>query len=81
MGADEVGELAHRAVATRAARDVVDRGAHLVDGVGHGDGQADDLEEREIDELAFAVAFLCSDRSAAITGSAIHIDAGARMLG
>ncbi len=33
------------------------------------------------DELAFAVAFLCSDRSAAITGSAIHIDAGARMFG
>ena len=33
------------------------------------------------DELAFAVAFLCSERSGAITGSAIHIDAGAKMLG
>lgn len=33
------------------------------------------------DELAFAVAFLCSERSAAITGSCIHVDAGARMFG
>ena len=33
------------------------------------------------DELAFAVAFLCSDRSGAITGSALHVDAGAKMLG
>ena len=33
------------------------------------------------DELAFAVAFLCSERSGAITGSAIHVDAGARMFG
>ncbi len=33
------------------------------------------------DELAFAVAFLCSDRSGAITGSAIHIDGGERMYG
>ena len=33
------------------------------------------------DELAFAVAFLCSDRSGAITGSALHIDGGAKMLG
>ena len=28
------------------------------------------------DELAFAVAFLCSDRAGAITGTCIHIDAG-----
>ena len=33
------------------------------------------------DELAFAVAFLCSDRAAAITGSALHIDGGGSMLG
>jgi len=33
------------------------------------------------DELAFAVAFLCSERSAAITCSAIHVDAGASMSG
>jgi len=33
------------------------------------------------DELAFAVAFLCSDRAGAITGSALHIDGGAKMLG
>ena len=33
------------------------------------------------DELAFAVAFLCSDRAAAITGTCIHIDAGERMFG
>ena len=33
------------------------------------------------DELAFAVAFLCSERAGAITGSAIHIDAGERMFG
>ncbi len=33
------------------------------------------------DELAFAVAFLCSERSGAITGSAIHIDAGEKMFG
>src|ERR1700730_12919103 len=32
-------------------------------------------------ELAFAVAFLCSERAGAITGSAIHIDAGERMFG
>ena len=33
------------------------------------------------DELAFAVAFLCSERAGAITGSAIHVDGGAKMLG
>jgi NAD(P)-dependent dehydrogenase (short-subunit alcohol dehydrogenase family) len=33
------------------------------------------------DELAFAVAFLCSNRAGAITGSAIHVDGGAKMLG
>ena len=33
------------------------------------------------DELAFAVAFLCSDRAGAITGTCIHIDAGERMFG
>ena len=33
------------------------------------------------DELAFAVAFLCSERAGAITGSAIHIDAGEKMFG
>ena len=33
------------------------------------------------DELAFAVAFLCSERAGAITGTAIHIDAGERMFG
>jgi NAD(P)-dependent dehydrogenase (short-subunit alcohol dehydrogenase family) len=33
------------------------------------------------DELAFPVAFLCSERAGAITGSAIHIDGGAKMLG
>lgn len=33
------------------------------------------------DELAFAVAFLCSDRAAAITGSALHIDGGQGMHG
>jgi NAD(P)-dependent dehydrogenase (short-subunit alcohol dehydrogenase family) len=34
-----------------------------------------------MDELSFAVAFLCSPRAGAITGSAIHVDGGARMLG
>ena len=33
------------------------------------------------DELAFAVAFLCSERAGAITGSAIHIDGGRNMFG
>ena len=33
------------------------------------------------DALAFAVAFLCSERAGAITGSAIHLDGGAKMLG
>lgn len=35
----------------------------------------------EPDELAWACAFLCSDRSGAITGSAIHVDGGHFMLG
>jgi len=34
-----------------------------------------------VDELAWACVFLCSPRAAAITGSAIHVDGGARMLG
>lgn len=34
-----------------------------------------------VDEVAFAVAFLCSERAAAITGSAIHVDGGASMRG
>jgi enoyl-[acyl-carrier-protein] reductase (NADH) len=34
-----------------------------------------------VDELAWACAFLCSERAAAITGSAIHVDAGAKMFG
>jgi NAD(P)-dependent dehydrogenase (short-subunit alcohol dehydrogenase family) len=34
-----------------------------------------------VDELAWACVFLCSTRAAAITGSAIHVDGGARMLG
>src|SRR6185295_4753520 len=33
------------------------------------------------EELAFAVAFLCSDRAGAITGTCIHIDAAKNVLG
>jgi len=34
-----------------------------------------------VDELAWACVFLCSERAGAITGSAIHVDAGQKMLG
>ena len=34
-----------------------------------------------VDELAWACAFLCSPRAAAITGSVIHVDGGHRMFG
>ncbi|MFL6664617.1 MAG: SDR family oxidoreductase [Rhizobacter sp.] len=35
----------------------------------------------KVEEVAWACAFLCSPRSAAITGSAIHVDGGSFMLG
>lgn len=34
-----------------------------------------------MDEVAFAVAFLCAERSGAITGAAIHVNGGANMRG
>src|SRR6266498_2925683 len=51
MGADEIAELAHGAIAAGAAGHVVHGGAHLVDGVGDGGREADLDEQRHIDEL------------------------------
>jgi 3-oxoacyl-[acyl-carrier protein] reductase len=37
--------------------------------------------QQQPEEIAWACAVLCAERSAAITGTVLHVDGGAKMIG